>query len=202
MSHRTGKPRFAFLVFAVGACALSGTAVPLVPLGSGLPSTSVELPPARRYAHRSSIRSRYDSTADQTQVAVTTHAGVYFLWIQRPRVTFLFAYRGRQLLETPRHMFVVFRTQTPQYPRAPRLEFDCRPSRWPAIESVAYEFAPDVVVNNHYLVFAIPTEQVVDVLSCPWAYLQVGGIRVTFSPDQLEALRDLASRMRPGGALP
>jgi hypothetical protein len=50
-------------------------------------------------------------------------------------------------------------------------------------------------VNSHVLTFDIPASSFVDLIACTWVALDVGGIRVDFAPDQLEALRDLGSRL-------
>jgi hypothetical protein len=67
---------------------------------------------------------------------------------------------------------------------------------------VRFSVAADITLNNYFYVFAMSASDFVDLAGCAWASLDVGDLHVSFAPEQLEALRDLASRMRPPPAAP
>src|SRR5688572_23013505 len=88
------------LISTLSACAVSGVMPPFSATRAYLTPTS--LPAADRpalyaprvFEHHKHIVRKYDQTTDQTRVSVTTHRGAYFLWIQRPRLTFLYVHTG------------------------------------------------------------------------------------------------------------
>ena len=41
------------------------------------------------------IRAERDAATDQTRLSLTTHRGMYFLWVEHPRITFFYVFAGR-----------------------------------------------------------------------------------------------------------
>ncbi len=126
-----------------------------VPAGA---QRATPLPARGHYQHQRHFRTETDAASGLTRVSVTTHPGRYFLWIQRPRLTFFFTYPTAQPAEAPGFISLVYRTQTPQN-------------------------------------FDMPLRVFADLVACSAVALDVGGIRVDFAPDQLEALQALGSRL-------
>src|SRR4051812_17128342 len=80
------------------------------------------------FQHDKKLVASYDSTADSTHLAVVTHNGTYFLWIQRPRLTWTISYVGQTPGgEPPSDIVLVFRTQNPQVPLSDRLILEIAP---------------------------------------------------------------------------
>ena len=143
--------------------------------------------------------STYDSLADSTHLAVVTHKGKYFLWIQRPRLTWTVAYAGRTPAEPPREVLLDFRTQNPQSPGDNHLVIESPSGERLELNSVGADTRAGPMVGNLFMDFLIPTAELARVMGGTSMMLSVGGIKVRFKREQVEALRDLL--VRSGGGL-
>ncbi|HEY9014319.1 MAG TPA: hypothetical protein VIM84_04595, partial [Gemmatimonadales bacterium] len=187
MSIRGTFGLLACLIVAGGprpAAAQTATGVIAVPpaTGNGLPSPR----------HEYEVAVAYDSLTDSTHLAVVTHKGKYFLWIQKPRLTWTTAYAGRTpAAEPPLVVVLEFRTQAPQAARDSRLVL--QPASGDPIEVVSAggygEQGP--ITSNHYMRFIIPAADLAAVLAGQSFRLSVGGIRVSFKSTEIYALRAL-----------
>jgi hypothetical protein len=136
--------------------------------------------------------ARYDSLTDSTHLALVTHKGTYFLWIQHPRLTWTVSYPGRTPSQPPSgQMLLVFRTQAPQSPRDNQLVIESASGERLTLSSISAENRPGPMVPSLAMNFLIPTEDLARELVGESMKLTVGGIEVKFKPDELEALRDL-----------
>lgn len=154
------------------------------------------LPERRTFKHRKEISREYDQTTDQTRVSVTTHKGTYFLWIQRPRLTFFYVYDGTALRSTPGSVFLVFRTQNPQLPLNNRLAFTCDGSRQELDITPTFWLEPGAMTTSRHYMYELSTDRLAELLACNTASIAVGDVSASFANDQLEALRDFAAGMR------
>lgn len=134
----------------------------------------------------------YDSLTDSTHLAVVTHKGTYFLWIQHPRLTWTVAYPGRKPSQPPPgEILLAFRTQAPQSPRDNQLVIESTSGARLTLNSISANNRPGPMTSTLVMNFLIPTEQLVRAVAGESMKLAVGGIKVKFKPDQLEALREL-----------
>src|SRR6476646_2173626 len=82
----------------------------------GLSTDPVNARPASHSTKK--LVATYDSLTDSTHLAVVTHKGTYFLWIQHPRLTWTVTFPGRKPSQPPSgEMQLTFQTQAPQSPR-------------------------------------------------------------------------------------
>jgi hypothetical protein len=159
--------------------------------------SEIHLPARQSYVHRHPIRSAYDSITNQSRVSLTTHKGKYFLWIQRPRVTFFYDFAGTIPSGVPANISLVFRTTNPQVPATNRLTTVCDNTRSP--QPIVPTFWPQSgpMVSSSNYTYEIPLQTFADLLRCDALTLEVGGIRADLKPEQMSALRDFASQMVP-----
>jgi hypothetical protein len=180
-----------YLALTVAPAALSAqTATGVV----GLPGTPSH--PGRPFGHDKELVAVYDSLADSTHLALVTHKGKYFLWVQRPRLTWSVIYAGQTPEAAPSEIVLEFRTQNPQVALDSRLIIEMPPGAPLEVPSVKAYSDPGAMTWSHFLRFALPTADLARALLNPTLRLSVGGIRVDFKPDELEAVRDLLSRVR------
>jgi hypothetical protein len=143
----------------------------------------------------------YDSLTDSTHLAVTTHKGTYFLWIQHPRLTWTVTYPGREPSQPPSgEILLVFQTRAPQSPRDNQLVMESAAGERLMLNSIRANTRPGPMTPALLMDFLIPIDQLARALAGDSVKLTVGGIEVKFKPDQVEALRDLlrqASAERP-----
>jgi hypothetical protein len=188
-----------FLVLAT-ACGIR-EGMPTFRLAAPLPAahspSEIQLPARQSYVHRHRIRLAYDSITNQTRVSLTTHKGKYFLWIQRPRVTFFYDFAGTIPSGAPASISLVFRTTDPQFPATNRLSTLCdnTPSTQPIVPTFWPQPGPIVGSSNY--TYEIPLQTFADLLRCDALTLEVGGISAALQPEQMSALRDFASQMAP-----
>jgi hypothetical protein len=174
--------------------ALIVAAAPLV--GQTATGDAGALPQLGPFQHHQQLVATYDSVADSTQLAVVTHKGKYFLWIQHPRLTWTVSYAGRQPgIDPPGEIILLFRTQNPQAARDNRLVLEIAPGERIEVASVSAYSDPGPMISSHFMRFPIPTSELARALVNQTMTLSVGGIRVQFKPDQMEAVRDLLSRV-------
>lgn len=189
------------LLLVIAACtAASPTPLPPGPLVAVTTrdSATILLPRRRAFEDDRPVTSRYDGTLDSTTVAVVTHGGRYFLWIQRPRITVRFRYGGRHLADVPSDVVFDVRVQRPQQPDVSTLVL--APNGGPAVHvaRVTFHSKEDVLVTNLDYAFDVPVAAFARLIRSGGLTLALGGVRATFDGAQMEALRDLASRMVPG----
>jgi hypothetical protein len=159
-----------------------------------LPAHSV--PAARTFAHRKKIRREHDTATDQTRVSVTTHRGAYFLWIQRPRLTFFYVYAGDTPSQTPGSVFLVFRTLYPQQPANNRLMLTCDGTARDLAITPTFWFEPGAIATSQHYMYKVPLATLAELTTCSSTSLAVGDVTAPFAPDQIEALRDFAAGAR------
>lgn len=190
-----------------GALLLSGCALsPLMPPMSRADAVVAPVPlarrapPARHTAPVAPIVSSYDSSLTLTRWSVTTHPGLFFLWIRRPRLTFYFDTPGRDVGASPATVEFVYRTQSPMDIVDNRLAFDCAGER--RAEPVTPVFSEDLSANTvtQYLLYRLPLADFAAIADCASLTAVVGTAQVEFSDAQRAALRELAQRMVPASA--
>jgi hypothetical protein len=165
------------------------------PVGApGSPTPPASLPAARVFEHRKDITKEYDQATDQTRVSVTTHNGTYFLWIQRPRLTFFFVYAG-VLAQMPGSVFLIFRTQDPQLPLNNRLAFVCDGTRQELGITPTFWLEPGAMTTTRHYMYELPLTTFAEFVACGDLSIALGGVNAPFVKDQREALRDFGSRM-------
>jgi hypothetical protein len=159
--------------------------------------SEIKLPPRQSYAHRLPIRLTYDSTTNQTRVSLTTHKGKHFLGTQHPRVTFFYDFAGTIPSGVPASISLVFRTTDPELAATNRLSTLCDNTR--STQPIVPTFWPQsgAMVSSSNYTYEIPLQTFADLLRCNSLTLDVGGISAAFKPEQMNALRDFASRMAP-----
>lgn len=182
------------LAALVTGCALSPVMPPIsrnyVQPG-GAPATAV--PPTG--ASPSPIVREYDAGEDVTRVSVTTHRGQYFLWAQKPRLTFFFVHAGQAPSALPPAVYLVFRTQTPQAVLDNHLQLTCDGATRMTDGLPTSRVVPGILASSHYLTFEIPLPTYLTLCRCGTAEVQVGGVRAPFSPDQIALLGALAREL-------
>jgi hypothetical protein len=156
-------------------------------------------PPSRvspRFLHDQTIVATYDSVADSTHLAVVTHKGKYFFTIQRPRLEWTATHAGRTPgAEPPAEIVLVFRTQAPQVVLDNRLIMEFAGGQRFEVASVSAYSDPGVQTWSHFMRFPIPTAALTEAVASDEVTLWVGGIQVRFKPNQVNALRELLSRV-------
>ena len=190
------------LPLALSACALSHVMPPYsITYRYAVESPATPLPPhslpaARAFAHRKKIVREHDATTDQTRVSVTTHRGMYFLWMQRPRLTFFYVYAGNTPSLTPGTVFLVFRTLFPQQPANNHLTLTCDGARRDLGITPTFWFEPGAFATSQHYLYEVPLTTLAGLMTCSTPSLAVGDVTASFAPDQIEALRDLAAGAR------
>ncbi|HEX2251462.1 MAG TPA: hypothetical protein VHH32_14035 [Gemmatimonadales bacterium] len=191
MSMRWPLSLLACLALAVAPAALSAQTAPGV---VGVSNSDLETRP--RFRHNQKLIAAYDSVADSTHLAVVTHKGEYFLWRQRPRLTWTISYVGQTpASQPPGEILLIFRTQNPQVPLDSRLVLEFAVGERLEVTSVSAYSDPGPMTSSLFMRFPLPTCELAEALASEEMRLWVGGIRVDFKPDQMEALRDLLSRL-------
>jgi hypothetical protein len=166
-------------------------------MAPGPNSVDASLLPARRdVPHNRRIDQQYDEITNQTRVSVTTHKGSYFLWIQRPRLTFFYVYEGTGLSHAPATVLLVFRTVNPQVPNTNRLTLTCdgTPEDLEITPTFWLESGP--LTSRRQYMYEMSTGTFARILRCDKTTLALGDVQAPFSTDQLAALRDFAAGMR------
>jgi hypothetical protein len=177
----------ALVVAPVSLMAQTATGVVLPPSSASEPG-----PPFR---HLGKLLVSYDSVADTTHLALVTHKGEYFLWIQHPRLTWTIAYAGRTPgTQIPAEVVLVFRTQGPQVPRDNRLILELASGERSEVASVSAYSYPGPMMSSLFLRFPIPTAQLAKALAGERMTVSVGGIQVDLNPNQMQSMRDLLTR--------
>jgi hypothetical protein len=149
-----------------------------------------------RFQHHKKLVATYDSRGDSTHLALVTHKGLYFFTIQRPRLTWSVTYPGRTPgAQPPSEVVLVFRTQEPQVALDSRLVIVFAGEQRLEVASAGAYSVPGVQTWSHFMRFPVPTAALAAALATEEVAVSVGGIRVGFEPDQVNALRDLLSRV-------
>ncbi len=154
-------------------------------------------PPAiQAFQHHKKLVASYDSVADSTHLSVVTHKGKYFLTIQRPRLTWTVVYAGRSPgAPAPAQVQLEFRTQEPQAAADNRLLILYGAGQRLEVPSAVGFSDPGVQTWSYYMRFPVSCAALVEALGSDQIQVTVGGISERFKPDQVEALRDLLSRV-------
>jgi hypothetical protein len=92
-----------------------------------------------------------------------------------------------------------FRTQNPQVALDSRLEVVYGSGQRFEVSSAGASSDPGILTWNHYMRFPIPATSLAHALQSHKVLLSVGSLAEYLEPEQLEALRDLLSRV---GAFP
>lgn len=181
----TRRPR-AVLLVAVAAVAAAGCA-----LSASLPTHTVTLRwaapaagPGTPHQDEAWIERAYDVATDQTVVTVTTHRGRSFLWMQAPRVTFLYAHRGIGAFERPDTVLLIIRTQDPQIPRSNRLGLDCDGVTTELDGPPLYWREAGTQTDRRHYLFVLPTATMRQLAGCAQGRLTIGDVSVTFGDAQ------------------
>ncbi|HUR93887.1 MAG TPA: hypothetical protein VMY76_04860 [Gemmatimonadales bacterium] len=163
--------------------------------------TKGSIPPSHaKFRHHKKLQAAYDSVADSTHLSVRTHKGQYFLNVQRPRLTWMVVYAGRQPSGAgPAEVWLEFRTQNPQIALDSRVDFLYGTGQRFEVPSAGAYSDPGVLTWSHFMRFPIPTASLAEALQSQKVLVSVGRIAEYLEPEQLEALRDLLSRV---GAYP
>lgn len=157
--------------------------------------TAVPLPPTpERFHHHKTLQAVYDSIADSTRLSLITHNGMYFLTIQRPRLTWSVAYPGRIPTATPREVCLEFRTQEPQAAGDDSLWIESAAQRF-EVTSAGSHSVPGTQTSSHFMVFPLPTAALATALAGDTLVVSVGGVVQRLKRDQIEALRELLARV-------
>jgi hypothetical protein len=123
--------------------------------------------------------------------------GLYFFTIQRPRLTWSVTYPGRTpVAQPPSTVVLVFRTQEPQVALDSRLVIAVAGEQRLEVASTGAYSVQGVQTWSHFMRFPVPTTALAAALATEEVAVSVGGIRVGVKPDQVNALRDLLSRVR------
>jgi hypothetical protein len=190
------------LPIALTACALNHVMPPFsltyvnAVESPATPLAPHSLPAARTFAHKKKILREHDTATDQTRVSVTTHRGAYFLWMQRPRITFFYVYAGNTPSQTPGTVFLVFRTVYPQQPATNRLTLTCDGTARDLGITPTFWFEPGAIATSQHYMYKVPLATLAELMTCSSTSLAVGDVTAPFAPDQIEALRDFAAGAR------
>jgi len=114
---------------------------------------------------------------------VVSHGGTYFLWVQRPRLTWRAGTADTIMLE--------FRTEEPQSPASADLVLTWDHGGRYEARSVRGATHPGVQTAQTFLDFPIPAATLADAVRSDSLGLDVGGIRVKFQPHQRALLAPL-----------
>ena len=176
-----------------GACALSST---MPPLNRDLVQTAPMPTPAPRPpapAKGSPVVREYDAAQDISRYSVTTHRGEYFLWIQKPRLTFFVVSPGPEIDSLPAVVYLIFRTQSPQEVADSRLELDCDGATSPVGVVPSAKVEPGMLTSSLYQTFELPLLAFRHFAACGTGSVSVGGIKAPFTPAQFHELGELAA---------
>ncbi len=125
-----------------------------------------------------------------------THGGSYFLWVQKPQLTFFYVYPGQVLTEAPPVVYLVMRTQSPQGFRGNRLLLTCNGTTSAVPGLPTSRLAPGIQTSSHFLTFTLPTETFLQFSACQLAAVEVGGVRAPFNTTQALQLQILAAELQ------
>jgi hypothetical protein len=181
----------------LGACAVSSVMPPFAVTRTSpevaRPPIVIPVPARRVFQHRKKIIREYDPATDQSRVSVTTHRGTYLLWIQRPRLTFLYVQPGPAGGPVTGRVFLVFRTQDPQSPAGNRLTQTCDGAQEELTVTPVFWLVRGAFTTSQHYMYELSYERLVAFAACRQATLTVGGVRAPFAEDQMEAVRDFVT---------
>ncbi|HEV2290295.1 MAG TPA: hypothetical protein VGR60_00485 [Gemmatimonadales bacterium] len=190
----------ALVAALTGGCALS----PMLPPMSRADATFSPAPLPRTFratpgdvAESIPVVTEYDSILDVTRTSVTTHHGLFFLWIRRPRLTFYYEHPGRRVTAPPATVEFVFRTQSPQDIVDNHLWFSCDGAPTTTTAVPAFSEVPSANTVTQFLVYRLPLADFAAIADCDSLSAAVGKVRAEFTGPQRAALRELAGTMSP-----
>lgn len=183
----------------VGACALPSGLPPLnrslVQVAPMQPPPSVVTARPSTPAPQSAIVREYDDTLDLSRYSVTTHRGKYFLWIEKPRLTFFVVSPGRQLDSLPAVVYLIFRTQSPQEVSDSRLQLVCDGVTTLAGGVPTARVVPGMLTTSLYQTFELPLATFRQFAACGTGSVSVGGVEASFSAAQFGELAELTAAL-------
>lgn len=145
----------------------------------------------------------YDSTSGYTRHMVTTHAGVYTGWVQKPQISFYaLTLDSSPTHQLPASVALLVRTLEPDAVTGPRLILEC-PERSDTLPVAVHS---DVIrtgnTQSHFLTYLLPSDHLATFAGCNQGSLTVGTRVSRFDVIQLSTLRGLllelgASRVAP-----
>jgi hypothetical protein len=177
--------------------------VPTVRGGSSSASASLlaRFPPRGQYAHRLKIAPRYDRFLNETQVWVQRfRLGIKRSWPDAIFFQAAFGFKGTQMLGVPGNVVLVFDSwrfteQGWRYLKNHRLVLLLDSAPLDLGETI---YDGDVRAGlTEVMVVSVPTETFLRIVSANRIEGRLGGDVFEFERDEIQALRDLASRMRP-----
>lgn len=163
-------------------------------------TVSLPFPPPRDYEHKRPVSSRYDRFEDKTTVAVETEFSTAI------DLRASFSYSGQKLLSPPSAVVLIFtEISSPRIGVLPGGGFIRNREAIFLIEGRAVRAAGVYRrggVNENgwreeYLGIEMPLRTFLELVNARSVSARVAGFEVDFSDEQMEALRDLASRMNP-----
>jgi hypothetical protein len=177
------------------------------------PAATARFPSARKFAHKKRIETRYDRFTQRTQVSAPILSDG-LLSTSTYGLDVYFGYAGKEPKAPPRFVLFTFRQKMPngnwRYLDAhdviflvdDTLSIQSAESVWDGdvgTTSIGYE-------TREYITAFVPIESFLQMLNGSKVEYRAGPdpslITGKFKADQLEAMRDLASRMMPARAQP
>jgi hypothetical protein len=147
------------------------------------------------------VRLDFDTASGYSRRLVTTHAGIYTGWVQKPQISFFALSRGTEApAHVPAIIGLVFRTLEPDAVTGPQLVLSCAALADTIPLATASRVAATGNTHSHFLTYLLPTARVVAFASCAQGSMQVGQTAATFSPSQLGGLRALLRALGAGAA--
>ncbi len=211
MPARTWLAAPCLAVLVGGAVQLSAcTLAPMMPpinasyAGSGVaptpaPSWPVRAPAPSPEAAAPHPRTSTETAGALTRVSVATHPGSYFLWIQKPQLTWFYVVNDSLQPPAPvSTVYLVFRLQSPQGIAHNRLTLVCNGVGAEVAGAPDSRLESHVQTSSHFLTYAIPRETFLAFAGCAKQEVQVGGVTVAFDAMASAKLTALAEGM-PGG---
>ncbi|MEN8145271.1 MAG: hypothetical protein ABFS14_10010, partial [Gemmatimonadota bacterium] len=193
---------FVALAISSAGCGIGGPVVPPVLFDTSTSSDSLDYPESvasRNGSAAKDVIRGYDTATAQTRTLVTTHSGTYILWFSRPRVSFLFAYEGREQQSQPAWVYMVFQVREPVFPDSPDLGVNCSSWSVKEVAPVSYKLDPGPIYDARYYVYRFSVQDFLNFLRCEEAEVTVGHLRVDMNGEKLVRLQALAGWLSPGG---
>jgi hypothetical protein len=168
--------------------------------GARQPTAALAFPPRRDFNHSGHVETTFDKFDNRTSVSIETNIGTVL------DLHASFAYAGDKLLRPPISVALIFETYSSARlgvigenfirNREIVLLADGRVIRQTGIYQ-AGSYNPDNSYRYEYLATELPLRTFLTIVSARSVSAKVAGSEVEFTDENLEALRDLASRMNP-----
>lgn len=153
-------------------------------------------------AGTSQPRTTTEAAGALTRVSIATHPGSYFLWMQKPQLTWFYVLSDSvQPAAQPSTVYLVFRLQSPQGITHNRLTLVCDGIAAEVAGAPESRLESHVQTSSHFLTFAVPRQMFLEFAQCEKQKVDVGGVTVPFDAMASAKLASLAEGM-PGGVTP